>query len=1237
MLQGILQRVDYPTGGSATFDLIGGVQYAADNTTRYDSCQTTYHDMEVEILDGTTVVGRYPQNGPEIFDGIDFRILRDILLSEMATNLQAGVGYTFRVTSRNNKAKFTLDGNVREFLPRPVGGLRLRRLTLADDGGQQPDVVRDYRYHRFSDTTRSSAILNRQPRYHFAGFWYETGADRYVVRFPDNSNAPLMNYEGRHLLYREVTEAVEGGGETRYTYYNSPMVNGDVGYFNSNSGLKLNLQPDYEDGELTGDSSWVFGYGALSMDYLLPGTTNISRLHGKVSRRQSLDHNGTVVADETHLPAGYVADLPDRFGIRVLGFGQLGVWQAYYYPLRTGARLPGSVTTTVDGVEQLQLHEYDADETTVFTDNRGLLTYSQDGNQRAAGKWLHFHYDSYGRQVKSGLVSPGANPDGDVVVTIAAADELTTSVYGDAGNISAPIEMGKLLSSTEKVLDPGSGTIARTFTYDAYGRVHTATQNTIVSGLTNYNFEQVTTTNTYDFADNLLTATKTYERTSGSDLVLTYGFEYDHSGRLERQTFSSPSVTNGTVELCKTTYTLKDEVATKQLGHTGSQYLQTVDYDYLPNGFLSAINDPVNIGNDLFALALRYDGSGGDLVTGAPPRKNGNIAELRWYSPSTTRVNTYGYEYDSYDRLERAYSGVLLSGSHDPTNDYGTSYAYDERGNITTLTRRGHWGAPGQLTPATIDDLNYTYAAGTNRLTQVADQTGGSNIPPNITIDQPVTSSSAYSAGIRIEGSSAVSAGADVSYTAGDRVTLAPGFSTDPDANGSFSADIDPSLSNAFLEGFIERSAQAYTYDANGNQTSNYDKEFVSVEYNHLNLPRRFELTGGRRHEITYTATGEKLALTVLSFTGGQWQTDYVHYYLPDLQLRDDDIEAIFHAEGRAVKLATALQPSSFAFDYNLTDHLGNVRVTFRTADHGGTVPAADVTGEYHYYPFGMAQRGKWEDRADETMRMRYNGKEFSKDLMLHEYGFRWYDSAIGRFTGVDPISDQFPHVSTYNYAENEPIANIDLHGLQKVSIHLIGAVTSRQNGTSQRTPFAFSATVDQGQNNRTNVAGSIGALGFAAEYSPRSGTDFSPAPGEAVNAEVRQKILEAELGTIGLLDIATVTGIESAAESLRGQVSDEKSSAENLGLQLGADALDVLASLVDSDQLRVAFGYDGSEGVGYNEEGEPYLRKLTGIVSLTVKDGTVTLILDDNTTLEYRAAATYTAESCQQNCDDDD
>ena len=62
----------------------------------------------------------------------------------------------------------------------------------------------------------------------------------------------------------------------------------------------------------------------------------------------------------------------------------------------------------------------------------------------------------------------------------------------------------------------------------------------------------------------------------------------------------------------------------------------------------------------------------------------------------------------------------------------------------------------------------------------------------------------------------------------------------------------------------------------------------------------------------------------------------------------------------------------------------------------------------------------------------RYNGKELDEISKTYEYGFRYYDPSIGKFTGVDPIADQFAWVSPFNYAENEPIGHIDLWGLQK-------------------------------------------------------------------------------------------------------------------------------------------------------------------------------------------------------------
>lgn len=44
------------------------------------------------------------------------------------------------------------------------------------------------------------------------------------------------------------------------------------------------------------------------------------------------------------------------------------------------------------------------------------------------------------------------------------------------------------------------------------------------------------------------------------------------------------------------------------------------------------------------------------------------------------------------------------------------------------------------------------------------------------------------------------------------------------------------------------------------------------------------------------------------------------------------------------------------------------------------------------------------------------------------------YNPVLGRFPSIDPKADEFAWVSPYNYAENEPIANIDLWGLQKLN-----------------------------------------------------------------------------------------------------------------------------------------------------------------------------------------------------------
>jgi RHS repeat-associated protein len=53
-----------------------------------------------------------------------------------------------------------------------------------------------------------------------------------------------------------------------------------------------------------------------------------------------------------------------------------------------------------------------------------------------------------------------------------------------------------------------------------------------------------------------------------------------------------------------------------------------------------------------------------------------------------------------------------------------------------------------------------------------------------------------------------------------------------------------------------------------------------------------------------------------------------------------------------------------------------------------------------------------------------YNGKELNTDfgIALHDYGARQYDAANGRWTGIDPLAEQFSVHSPYCYAVNNPV-----------------------------------------------------------------------------------------------------------------------------------------------------------------------------------------------------------------------
>jgi RHS repeat-associated protein len=92
---------------------------------------------------------------------------------------------------------------------------------------------------------------------------------------------------------------------------------------------------------------------------------------------------------------------------------------------------------------------------------------------------------------------------------------------------------------------------------------------------------------------------------------------------------------------------------------------------------------------------------------------------------------------------------------------------------------------------------------------------------------------------------------------------------------------------------------------------------------------------------------------------------------------------------------------------------------------------------ENHYYPFGLSMHGissKALTFGDpENKRNKFQNQELNDDLSVNYYEFKYrnHDPQIGRFIQIDPLSDKYPHNSTYAFSENRVTNGIELEGLE--------------------------------------------------------------------------------------------------------------------------------------------------------------------------------------------------------------
>ena len=350
-------------------------------------------------------------------------------------------------------------------------------------------------------------------------------------------------------------------------------------------------------------------------------------------------------------------------------------------------------------------------------------------------------------------------------------------------------------------------------------------------------------------------------------------------------------------------------------------------------------------------------------------RFGGDVSSMEWRSGAGTGTRSYDFAYDGLGRLVSADYGEY--GDH--VVGYGTSYSYDNMGNLLSLSREGDMTSSLK---GIVDNLSMTYDG--NRLASVSDSAQA------------------------------------------------------PSVTGS--AD--------FRDGVSE--VVEYTYDRNGNMTSDLNRKVSLISYNRQNRPARMRHAGGTE-TFTYLPDGTKRGRTVLGKDRFLSRTEY----RGNLVCADDTLKYILFDGG-----LIAMDGASPEYLFFLRDHLGSVRVVAR--------PDGKAVQVNHYYPYGMAFAGGGMSgnagahpveggvsvaggsleiggetggmelaRPGASQPYRFLGNELytSNSLGLYDFSARMYDPALGRFLSVDPMAETCLNMTPFAYCGNNPIIRVDPEG----------------------------------------------------------------------------------------------------------------------------------------------------------------------------------------------------------------
>jgi len=245
-------------------------------------------------------------------------------------------------------------------------------------------------------------------------------------------------------------------------------------------------------------------------------------------------------------------------------------------------------------------------------------------------------------------------------------------------------------------------------------------------------------------------------------------------------------------------------------------------------------------------------------------------------------------------------------------------------------------------------------------------------------------------------------------------------------------------LHNNYLTGHTPRTID-YTYDEHGNmltmphlQSMHYDYQdqlnkvvldasentaYYIYDANGQRVRKVIEKTGGIKEERYYLGNYE----VYRKFVGITLETERTTVAVADDKRKIATIDKLTVDERSLINLPVVV------IRYQYDNHLGSASLELDAT--------AQIISYEEYHPFGSTSYRSGRSETEVSLkRYKYVGKERDEETGLYYYGFRYYAPWIARFINVDPLQHEYPQLTPFQYASNNPVTLIDLDGLEGVA-----------------------------------------------------------------------------------------------------------------------------------------------------------------------------------------------------------